>query len=119
MRGTWRNTPGVAIGTTAPVWMIPALPEEQPVAGGMRSMTVTRCPSRCSHKALQMPIDPAPITVKWLISRLDVDAFHPLAEPHQKFVRDRPRLGRDVFRSKLIAAMRAVKQDLGAAFDLR
>ena len=30
----WSFTPGVAIGTQAPVWMRPPLPNEHPIPGG-------------------------------------------------------------------------------------
>jgi hypothetical protein len=54
--------PGIPTGKHALGESEPAFPKEQDSPGSSGSKNVTRCPSRCSHAAVQVPTIPVPMT---------------------------------------------------------
>jgi hypothetical protein len=64
--GALRKSPGTVTGTNEPEAKTPALPNDAPAAGPSLSIRVTLWPSRCNHKAVDMPTIPAPITIIFL-----------------------------------------------------
>jgi len=76
MRGMSRHRAGVLFGTTAPVTMPPALPNDVAVPGARGSSSVTSWPSRCRCSAQDTPTMPAPMTA----TRISVVPLSSLAQ---------------------------------------